>query len=89
MLLPLISFFVLFTTGRWLKPKVGGYIATGAIVAAGLLSSGSLAIWLNQHPVHAEAQLASARRNGREPLPRSTASLVDCRTSRIARVKSA
>ncbi len=62
-LLPLISFFVLFIAGRWLKPVVGGYIATGAIVGAGLLSLVSLAIWLGSNPIEtaaAHARLPSA-----------------------------
>ncbi len=58
-LLPLLSFCVLFTAGRWIKPAVGGYIATGAIVSAGVLSFLSLIIWLSQNPVAAPAAHAS------------------------------
>ncbi len=48
-LLPLVSFFVIFAAGRWMPAgKVGGYVATGAIVLAGVLSFCSLLIWLDQ-----------------------------------------
>ncbi len=50
-LLPLASFFVILTTGRRLEPAWGGYLATGAIVSAGVLALGSLGIWLTHHPV--------------------------------------
>ena len=62
--LPLVSFFVILSAARWLPPKVGGYIATSAIVAAGVLSLWCLIIWLahyapqavGHHPVeHARA----------------------------------
>jgi proton-translocating NADH-quinone oxidoreductase chain L len=52
-LLPLISFFVILAAGRWWKPVVGGYLATAAIVAAGVLSAWSLTIWLVHHPIGA------------------------------------
>lgn len=49
-LLPLISFFIILVTGPRLgKPTYGAYIATGAIVGAGVLSFCALAIWLTHH----------------------------------------
>ncbi len=53
-LLPLVSFFLLLTTGRRLKPAWGGYIATGAIVSSGVLAAVSLVIWLSHHPLAAQ-----------------------------------
>jgi NADH:ubiquinone oxidoreductase subunit 5 (subunit L)/multisubunit Na+/H+ antiporter MnhA subunit len=52
-LLPLVSFFVILALGRWWTPATGGYIATAAIVSAGVLSAWSLAIWLTHHPIRA------------------------------------
>ena len=52
-LLPLLSFAVIFTTVRWLKPALGGLLATSAIVGSGLLALTSLAIWLSHHPLEA------------------------------------
>jgi NADH:ubiquinone oxidoreductase subunit 5 (subunit L)/multisubunit Na+/H+ antiporter MnhA subunit len=49
-LLPLLSFALIFTTVRWLKPALGGLIATSAIVSSGVLAFASLAIWLTHHP---------------------------------------
>lgn len=49
-LLPLLSFALIFTTVRWLKPALGGFIATSAIVGSGLLALASLVIWLTHHP---------------------------------------
>ena len=48
-LLPLISFFVILVMARWWKPATGGYVATAAIVSAGVLSVWSLAIWSEAH----------------------------------------
>jgi len=65
-LLPLISFFVILAVGRWWKPVIGGYLATAAIVSAGVLSAWSLTIWLAHHPVgaaeHHATEDAAARR---------------------------
>ncbi|NLX54081.1 MAG: NADH-quinone oxidoreductase subunit L [Planctomycetaceae bacterium] len=58
-LLPLISFFVILAVGRWWRPVLGGYLATAAIMAAGLLSLTSLAIWLSHHPVGAAGHHAA------------------------------
>jgi NADH-quinone oxidoreductase subunit L len=54
-LLPLISFFVILVMARWWKPATGGYVATAAIVSAGILSVWSLAIWLTHHPMGTDA----------------------------------
>ncbi len=54
-LAPLASFFTLLVIGRWLKPALSGFIATGAIVAALLLSLWSTGIWLAHHYPHASA----------------------------------
>ncbi len=50
-LLPLASFFFILLFGPRLGKALGhgAYVATGAIVAAGVLSLASLAIWLTQH----------------------------------------
>jgi NADH:ubiquinone oxidoreductase subunit 5 (subunit L)/multisubunit Na+/H+ antiporter MnhA subunit len=48
-LLPLLSFFLLLATGRWWKPTWTGYVATSAIVGAGLLSLLCLGIWITHH----------------------------------------
>ncbi len=45
MVLPLASFFLILVTGRWLG-KLGGVIATGAILIACVLSFTSLVIWI-------------------------------------------
>ncbi len=66
-LLPLISFFVIFAFGRWWKPVTGGYVATAAIVAAGVLSAWSLAIWLAHHPVAGASQRAVEHAVGSGP----------------------
>lgn len=49
-LLPLISFFAIFVLARYWRPATGGYVATSAIVGAGVLSFVSLIIWMQHHP---------------------------------------
>jgi len=72
-LAPLASFFTLLVIGRWLKPALSGFIATGAIVAALLLSLGSTGIWLAHHYPHASAhhgtEHAVTRPFGAQPAP--------------------
>ncbi|MCA9186650.1 MAG: NADH-quinone oxidoreductase subunit L [Planctomycetales bacterium] len=62
-LLPLCSFFFIFVTGRWLK-EFAGYIATGAIVGAGVLSfAGLFLVWLPHHWPAASGHHATAHEN--------------------------
>jgi NADH-quinone oxidoreductase subunit L len=49
-LLPLISFFAIFVLARYWRPATGGYVATSAIVGAGVLSFVSLIIWIQHNP---------------------------------------
>ncbi len=86
-LLPLLSFFVLLTTGRWLKPAVGGYIATGAIVSSGVLAAWSLIIWLSLHPVEEQehhAQESHASQIAPQEPPRVSFAVVERGDSRTA-----
>jgi len=73
-LLPLISFFAIFVLGRWWKPVLGGYVATVAIVAAGVLSAVSLAVWLAHHPVSGAAHHGPEAEHhaGLQPEPRAS-----------------
>ncbi|MBL7040246.1 MAG: NADH-quinone oxidoreductase subunit L [Pirellulaceae bacterium] len=52
-LLPLASFFVLLVFGPRFGKALGhgAYVATGAIVGAGVLAFASLFIWLGNHPI--------------------------------------
>ncbi len=77
-LLPLLSFALILTTVRWLKPSWGGTIATSAIVGSGLLALASLAIWISHHwpqgTPHHEVHTAHAGTlsNDASPVPDST-----------------
>ncbi len=67
-LLPLASFFTLLMIGRWLPQSWSGYIATTAIVTAGLLSFWSLSIWLFNHaPEAGSHQTAEHVASGQMP----------------------
>lgn len=76
-LAPLASFFTLLVIGRWLKPAISGFIATGAIVAALLLSLWSTGIWLTHHypPVSAHHEGTHATADRCSPAPRAAARL--------------
>jgi NADH-quinone oxidoreductase subunit L len=72
-LLPLVSFALIFTSVRWLKPALAGFIATTAVVGSGVLAVASFAIWLAAHPTadpqHAASAAQASVRSAGDPRP--------------------